>query len=125
MKVSDSSEGSMPKREFTKRALQNAGYCIFDASCVQEALDIIKREKGKFDLLLSDVVLPDQSGLVLMHQLKIINPRIKIIFSSGYTDQKAQWEIIHTEGIDFIQKPYSFVDLLQSVKKSLQSIPVK
>jgi len=39
--------------------------------------------------------------------------------------QKAQWEIIHTGGIDFIQKPYSFVDLLQSVKKSLQSILVK
>ncbi|MGA1791142.1 MAG: PAS domain S-box protein [bacterium] len=112
-------------RQFTKRALQNAGYQVFEASCVQEGLEIIKREKGRFDLLLSDVVLPDQSGLILMHQIRMMNPSIRIIMCSGYTDQKSQWELIHTQGIHFIQKPYPLLDLLQCIKTSLQACLVK
>ena len=112
-------------REFTKRALQSAGYVVYDAACVQDALDILNKEQEKFDLLLSDVVLPDQSGLSLINQLKILAPETKIILCSGYTDQKSKWEIIHTKGIEFLQKPYSLVDLLQTVKTSLESSPVK
>ncbi|MGA1795899.1 MAG: PAS domain S-box protein [bacterium] len=108
-------------RELAKRALSNAGYVVFDASCVQDALGIFEGEGGRFDLVLSDVVLPDQSGLFLTRRLKTDAASVKIILSSGYTDEKSQSKIIQGEGVDFLQKPYTLRELLTCVKRSIQS----
>jgi PAS domain S-box-containing protein len=108
-------------RQFVAKALRDNGYVVFDASYVQEAIDIFKRENGTFHLVLSDVVLPDASGLYLIDELKLINSDIKVLFSSGYTDQKSQWPIIKEKGFKFLQKPYPLVDLLRVTKEAIQS----
>ncbi|MBN1782697.1 response regulator [bacterium] len=102
-------------RHFAKRALERGGYQVFTASDEQQAIQLFKKEKGKFDLIFSDVVLPDANGIKLVENILPFNPRIKVIMTSGYTDQKSQWKIIKEKGYMFLQKPYTLEALLETI----------
>ncbi|GBE36526.1 blue-light-activated protein [bacterium BMS3Bbin07] len=107
-------------RGFASEALRGSGYVVIEAVNVQEALDIFEREKGDFHLILSDVVLPDNSGLHLVDQLLSYKPDLQVLLSSGYTDQKSQWPLIREREFRFLQKPYALGDLLQAVKEVIE-----
>ncbi len=107
-------------RVFVTRALGKNDYVVFEAANASEALDIFEREQGQFALVFSDVVLPDKNGLELVKQLLSLRPKLPILITSGYTDQKAHWPVIKERGFRFLQKPYSVTDLLQAVKKSIE-----
>jgi len=70
-----------------------------------------------FDLVISDVVLPDGNGLDLVEMFLKIKPDIKVLLSSGYTDKKSQWPKIQEKGYPFLQKPYALFNLLMVVKE--------
>ncbi len=108
-------------REVATRTLDEKGYVVITSKNSQEALDIFEREKGDFHLVLSDVVLPDRSGIQLVEQLLSRKPELQVILSSGYTDHKLQWPIIQKRGFRFIQKPYKRGILLQAVREALES----
>ncbi|NOY39485.1 MAG: hypothetical protein GXO95_04470, partial [Nitrospirae bacterium] len=63
---------------------------------------------------------PDKSGLHLVDQLLSYNPDLRVLLSSGYTDQKSQWRIIQEREFRFLQKPYALADLLQAVKEVIE-----
>jgi PAS domain S-box-containing protein len=107
-------------REFAKRVLFESGYVGFEAANAEEALSIFGKEKGEFHLVFSDVVLPEKSGLQLVEQLLCRKPELKVLLTSGYTDQKSQWPIIREKGYRFIQKPYSLTDLLRVVREVIE-----
>jgi PAS domain S-box-containing protein len=102
-------------RELASRALKESGYVVFEAGAYEEAIELFEREGGNFDLVFSDVVLPDKSGIRLIDDLLSRRPDLQILVSSGYTDQKSQWPVIQKKGFRFLQKPYSLVDLLGTV----------
>jgi CheY-like chemotaxis protein len=102
-------------RELATRALTESGYVVFEAGAAEEALEVFESEGGNFDLVFSDVVLPDKSGIRLIEDLLKMRPDIQILVSSGYTDQKSQWPVIQEKGYRFLQKPYSLVDLLGTI----------
>ncbi len=106
--------------EFAKKTLSKSGYIVFDAGSAEEALEIFEREKQNFDLVFSDVVLPDKTGIFLIEQIISCKPEIKTLLTSGYTDQKSQWTTICERGYCFLQKPYSFRDLLQAIKETIK-----
>ena len=108
-------------RDLTTRALRENGYVVIEAASTQEALDIFEQEKGNFHLVLSDVVLPDQTGIELVNQLLQRQPKIQIMLVSGYTDQKSEWVTIHKKGFRFVQKPYALPDLLRSVRELIEA----
>jgi DNA-binding NtrC family response regulator len=107
-------------QEFTVKALIRSGYAVTSASSSEEAMQWFEKEGGKFDLVFSDVVLPDQSGIELVEKLQAKKPKIKVLLSSGYTDQKSQWPIIREKGFRYLQKPYSLNDLLKTLKEVLK-----
>ncbi|MDZ7261538.1 MAG: PAS domain S-box protein [candidate division KSB1 bacterium] len=107
-------------REFTSRALAENGYLVVTTTTAQEALERFEQEKGKFHLVFSDVVLPDQNGLQLVEHLLTRKPELRVLLCSGYTDQKSQWPLIQEKGFRFLQKPYVLSDLLQAVRETLQ-----
>lgn len=107
-------------REYARKALGRNGYVIFEASCVEEALNIFDREEGRFQLVLSDVVLPGRSGLQLVDDLLLRNPGLPMLLSSGYTDRKSQWAVIKERGFRYLQKPYTLSELLRAVKDALE-----
>ena len=107
-------------RGFALEVLRGSGYSVAEASNVQEALEIFEREKGDFHLILSDVVLPDKSGLYLVDRLLSYKPDLRVLLSSGYTDQKSRWQLIQERDFRFLQKPYALADLLQAVKEVME-----
>jgi two-component system cell cycle sensor histidine kinase/response regulator CckA len=108
-------------RELVARSLGENGYVVFKAASAQEALEIFARERGKFHLIFSDVVLPDGTGLQLADQFLPRNPELRVLLSSGYTAQKSQWPLISERGFRFLQKPYTLADLLRALRAAVDT----
>ncbi len=102
-------------RKFIIAVLKENNYSVFPAAKAGEALELFDREEGRFDLVISDVVLPDISGLQLVEKLLTMKPGLSVILSSGYSDKKSEWERIHTIGYVFLQKPYTADKLVMTV----------
>lgn len=105
-------------REFAKKGLSENGYIVFTARNAKEAFDIFEKNRKNFALIFSDVVLPDGNGLELAERCFRLKPKIKIVFASGYSNEKIDWEVI--QGYRYIQKPYSLSELLKIVKNTLE-----
>jgi len=106
-------------RYFSIKMLSENGYRVFAATNSQEAIDIFKKEKEHFDLILSDVILPDESGHLLASKLLKIKPELKFLFVSGYNDEKMDSWIIKEGEYPLLKKPYLLQDLLKAVKKAM------
>jgi len=106
-------------RRYINEALQENGYEIIDAATAKEAIDIFEREGGNFDLILSDVVLPEINGINLVEQFLHLKPALKVLLTSGYMDRKSQWPVIKERGYTFLQKPFDQADLFKAVRKAL------
>jgi signal transduction histidine kinase/CheY-like chemotaxis protein len=102
------------------RVLRDHGYDVVaapDASC---ARDIFDEAHGRFDIVVSDVVLPDRSGVLLVKELQERQPGLKVLLASGYTAHRSNLDRIHDEAIPFIQKPYPIADLLRTIQSLLR-----
>jgi len=106
-------------RDLARKVLEKNGYTVLTAESLEDAEKVFKKEGGKFDLLFSDVVLPDGDGIELSDRFLERKKDLKVILTSGYTDKKSQWEIIKQRGFRFLQKPYSLISLLQAVREIL------
>ncbi len=105
-------------RDFATKVLRRNGYVVFEAETVTEALGLLEKEQGRFDLVFSDVVLPDRSGVQLAEHLSRTNPSLPVLLSSGHTDERSQWKAIRDRALPFLEKPYSLPDLLRAVKEN-------
>ncbi len=103
---------------FARQVLQEHGYVVFEAPNIKEATEVFEREGGNIHLIFSDVVLTDGTGIQLVEKLLSINPNIHVLLSSGYTDQKSQWQDIQDRKYSFIQKPYKISDMLKAIKEA-------
>ncbi len=108
-------------REFALRALREGGYTVYEANGADQAMEVFDGERGNFDLVFSDVVLPDRSGIGLATDLLAKKPGLHILLASGYTDQKSQWPAIREKGYRFLQKPYSLPDLLGTLREIMDA----
>jgi two-component system cell cycle sensor histidine kinase/response regulator CckA len=107
-------------RSAVAEMLQAGGYVIFEAASATEALDVYDKEGGKFDLVFSDVVLPDQDGIRLVDQLLSREPGLAILMSSGYLDERAQLPLIRARGFHFLQKPFGFEELMPTIERAMR-----
>lgn len=105
-------------RTFSTRALTNKGYEVLAASGGDAALDLIEKEKKPLDLLISDVVMPGMDGPTLAQKIRTTNPKLKIIFISGYTEDKLKDYM--GENIWFLPKPFTLKQLAAKVKDVLE-----
>lgn len=108
-------------REIARRVLCSAGYEVVSASCIKEANEVRERNGGTFDLIFSDVVLPDGNGIDLVQKMLERDPEIAVLLSSGYTDDRARWKAIEEQGFLFLAKPHTPSVLLRAVRVALQS----
>ena len=113
-------EDNRDVRDFASAALRQNGYVTYEAENAAAAVDVFRTEKGLFDLILSDVVLPDKNGFQLVKELLEIKADIPVVMCSGYTEERARHSIVHEEGFQFLQKPYSLNKLLEIVKETLR-----
>lgn len=107
-------------REFASETLKSYGYVVAEAESAEEAIDIFEKEKGRFDVVFSDVVLPDMTGIDLVDELLSRNQKMKVLMSSGYFDRKSKYPLIQEKGFVFLQKPYSIAELLKALREIIE-----
>jgi len=110
-------------RELAARVLRDNGYVVREAACSTDALDLFQQESVPFDLLVSDVVLPDLNGLKLAERLLALKGDLVVLLMSGYTDEKSQLSLIRQRGFGFIHKPFSIPALLGAISGLLSGSP--
>ncbi len=103
-------------RSFASRALGTRGYKVLEASSGVEALEIMDRENGHVDLVVSDVVMPEMDGPTLLRHLRQRNPNIRIIFMSGYAEEAFRKNLGPDENFVFLPKPFTLKKLAETVK---------
>ena len=104
-------------RKYTVAALKEYGYRVIPAENAGEALLLCQRER--VDLVLTDVVMPNVSGRQLADRLETLQPGIKVLFMSGYTDNVIVHHGVLEGGAKFIQKPFSPEELAGKVRAVL------
>ncbi|WP_234703829.1 hybrid sensor histidine kinase/response regulator [Rhodospirillum centenum] len=105
-------------RVFGARALRNKGYLVLEARSGEAALDQLRREGGpKVDLIITDVVMPQMDGPTLIREVRRLRPEIKVIFISGYTEDRFRDAVDAGTRIEFLPKPFSLKQLASKVKE--------
>jgi PAS domain S-box-containing protein len=109
-------------RAVASRVLRDQGYTVLEASNGKEALRIVRKPPGRtIHLVLTDVVMPQMGGKELSRRLKALQPSIKVLFASGYTDTA----IVRNSGIEpgfvLLQKPFTKISLARKVREVLDS----
>jgi two-component system cell cycle sensor histidine kinase/response regulator CckA len=105
----------------TARILREGGYLVFEAASVAEALDVFGEERRAIHLVLSDMVLPDGTGLQLIDRLLSRGEDVKVLISSGYADSRSQWCTVSERALPFVHKPYTLPELLRAVREAMVS----
>jgi len=106
-------------RSFAARALRMRGYNVLEAGGGEEALEIVKREGDKLDLIITDVVMPNMDGPTMVRHIKAIKPELAVIFMSGYAEEAFRRSDQSSEDIHFLPKPFGLKQLAAKVKEVL------
>jgi PAS domain S-box-containing protein len=108
-------------RRLLRRTLEEVGYQVFEASSGEKALELAAAHSGTIQLLITDTVMPGMGGRALAEQLTAIDPRIKVIYISGYTDDAVVRHGVLHEVVNFLQKPFAPSTLAHKVREVLDS----
>lgn len=108
-------------RTVAQKVLETAGYTVLTAQDGVEAVEMMKENPDRVDMLLLDVVMPRMGGKQAYEQIAAIKPDIPVLFTSGYTENAVHTNFVVKEGIELLQKPYGAQQLLQTVRRILDA----
>ncbi|HEY3854580.1 MAG TPA: response regulator [Verrucomicrobiae bacterium] len=109
-------------REMVAQVLRLQGYTVLEAASGAHALDVWQNAGQVIDLLLTDMVMPGGiMGGELAERLQRLAPKLKVIYTSGYSPGMAGKDISLLEGRNFLPKPYSIGKLAQFVRECLDN----
>ena len=109
-------------REFIARSLSSAGYRVETAVDGQQALDILANEK--FDVLVSDIVMPNVDGIALAMKATRLFPSLRVVMVSGYAQERMRAHNLDALVHKIIAKPFSLEEICEAVK-NVMSLPIK
>ena len=112
-------EDSEALGEIATEYLRSLGYTVIEAGTGKQALERADEFQGRIDMLLTDVVMPEMSGRELADHLILKRPDIKVLFTSGYTDDTIVCHGVLEPGVAFIQKPYRPKALARKIREIL------
>jgi two-component system, cell cycle response regulator CpdR len=108
-------------RTLVARAIAMDGHDIVTAQDGAEALDILTRENGGFDLLLSDIQMPIMDGIALALSAARDFPQLTILLMTGFAHQRERASNLSAIAHDVITKPFSVADIRTAVADALAS----
>lgn len=111
-------------RKMVEKIMTESGYAVVAAATAEEAERAFIREKGKFDLIFSDVILPGKDGVWLVKRLHEQKRDLPILMASGYSDIPVT-QAIRKMGYTMMQKPYDISELMRVISSLMKSPPTK
>ena len=109
-------------REFIVRALSSIGHKVTEAIDGQQALEALRREK--FDVLVTDIVMPNIDGIALAMKAIRLFPDLKIVMISGYVQERMRAHTLDALAHKIIAKPFSLEEICEVVNNAL-SLPAR
>ncbi len=106
-------------RSFLEQALESHGYKVLLAKNGLEGVEVFKQNKDKINLIILDMLMPKMSGSEALNKMQEIDPNIKVIIASGYSDEEKLNAIKSMDIAGFIQKPFKLKDLLSRIRTIL------
>jgi two-component system cell cycle sensor histidine kinase/response regulator CckA len=104
-------------RQLAVQVLERQGYNVLEAANGNETLRVCKEYKGPIHLMVADVVMPGMSGRELAERIKSLHPEIKVLYTSGYADDRIIHYGVLREGVNYIQKPFTMEGLARKVRE--------
>jgi CheY-like chemotaxis protein len=104
-----------------ERMLSKLGYDVFTASNGADALEIYQKNKDVIDVTILDMVMPKMNGGDIYDRIKLVNPKAKVLLSSGYSLNGQATEILSRGCNGFIQKPFNMQSLSQNIRMVLDT----
>jgi two-component system cell cycle sensor histidine kinase/response regulator CckA len=111
-------------KELMRVNLESMGYRVTTASDGGEAVKLYREHHGDIALVISDLGLPTLDGAGVFDEFKKIDSRVKFLITSGYMDPEVRSGFLKAGAKGFIQKPYSFPDILKRVRDTLDADPL-
>jgi two-component system cell cycle response regulator CpdR len=106
-------------RSLVARALSQDGHEVVTANDGAEALDVLTRRQGAFELLLADIRMPVMDGIALALATARDHPAITILLMTAYADQRERASGLDTLIHDVITKPFTLADIRAAVDEAL------
>jgi two-component system cell cycle sensor histidine kinase/response regulator CckA len=106
-------------RGITVRSLRALGYRILLAEDGEDALRVVERHVGDIDLVVTDVAMPRMGGPELADRLSARNPRVKVLFVSGYSEQDISERMVLAQNRAFLDKPFTASMLARKLREML------
>ncbi len=107
-------------RAFAVRALTSRGYTVVEADSGESALAVYAKDSKGFELILSDVVMPEMDGPALLRELRKRGVKTKVIFVSGYPGDEFEKDLEGQTDFAFLPKPFSLKQLVEKVKEVME-----
>ena len=107
-------------RTLVARALSMDGHAVMTANDGAEALDVLAREQGAFELLLTDIRMPVMDGIALALAAARDHPQVAILLMTGFADQRERAYGLDTLIHNVITKPFSLTTIRTAVNEALK-----
>jgi two-component system, cell cycle sensor histidine kinase and response regulator CckA len=108
-------------RHLIHEGLRNEGYKVLVAANGVEALGLVRRYQDSIDAIVTDVIMPLMNGPDLVRSLVLLRPDIKVLYMSGYTDDKLEEMKISGTDVVLVQKPFQLSTLGLRLREVLNS----
>jgi CheY-like chemotaxis protein len=106
-------------RKFARRALEKVGYQVLLAEDGQEAIERFHEAKGKVDVVVVDLTMPRLDGTDTFRQLRLVDPDVRVVLTSGFSEQDVTAGLPSRGLVGFLQKPFTPDQLRQVVADAL------
>lgn len=106
-------------RTLAARALERAGHAIDIAADGAQGLALIRAAKGAYDLVVSDIRMPEMDGIEMAIAASAFFPSMKILLMTGYADQRERAEELNGIILDVVQKPFTLAEIRSRVERAL------
>ena len=110
-------------RQVTFRMLTEVGFRVFEAASATEALEVLRSAPRPIDLVIVDVVMPEVSGVGLVHRIHDRWPAIRVLFMSAFGAEVLVREGLEHPNVIFLAKPFTRPQLLDKVTAALRHQP--
>lgn len=106
-------------RTLAARALERDGHAVNVAADGAQGLSLIREAAGSYDLVVSDIRMPEMDGIEMAKAAAALFPAMKILLMTGYADQRERAEELNGIIIDVVQKPFTLAEIRSRVDRAL------